>query len=82
MIHVQCPSCGAEGEMQEGMTLPDEAVRCVSPEGSPPGSVEGSCSTMGHTHEEHIAHVLETMDATARPVIITASAVLSGEVSQ
>jgi hypothetical protein len=82
MVHVQCPSCGAEGWMQDGMTLPDEAVRCTSPAGDPPGSVEGCCCTAGRTHEEHISHVLETLDASSRPVVVTGFAALSGEASQ
>jgi hypothetical protein len=77
MIHVRCPHCGAEGETEDGSN-PDAAVRCVSPAGDPPGSVDGCCSTLGHTHEEHAAHVLATGDASSRPVIISASTQLSG----
>jgi hypothetical protein len=78
MFHVRCPNCGAEG-WSDGSN-PDAAVRCTSPAGDPPGSTEGSCSTLGHTHAEHIAHVLATGDASSRPVIITAYAQLGGQV--
>ena len=77
MIHVQCPNCGAEGWTDDGSN-PDAAVRCTSPAGDPPGSTDGCCSALGHTHEEHAAHVLATGDATSRPVIITAFARLEG----
>jgi hypothetical protein len=63
-FRVLCPSCGAEGETDDGQNL-DAAVRCTSPAGTPPGSVDGCCSTAGHTHEEHVAHVLATGDASA-----------------
>ena len=78
MIHVRCPNCGAEGWTGNGSN-PDAAVRCTSLAGDPPGSVDGCCSTAGHTHEEFIAHAVATGDSSARPVIITAYAKLSGE---
>jgi hypothetical protein len=72
MLHVACNTCGAYGFTdQTGPGDLDHAVRCVSPHGNPPGSVEGCCSTRGHTHEEHVAHVRETGDASARSVTIT-----------
>jgi hypothetical protein len=49
----------------------DDAVRCTTPEGTPEGSVEGCCSTAGHTHEEHVEHVRRSGDASNRPVTIT-----------
>lgn len=70
MFHVQCKRCGGMGWTEDGSNL-DDAARCVSPAGSPPGSVEGSCSTLGHTHEQHVAHVKATGDAAPRPVTIT-----------
>jgi hypothetical protein len=78
MLHVRCPRCGAEGWTEDGSN-PDAAVRCTSPAGDPPGSVDGCCSTLGHTHEEHAEYVRATGDARSRPVIITAFAHLSGE---
>jgi hypothetical protein len=69
-VHVQCNSCGAWA-ITENHALPDAAVRCTSPADDPPGSPEGCCSTLGHTHEEHVAHVAATRDATSRPVTIT-----------
>jgi hypothetical protein len=72
MFHVQCTNCGGMGftESSEPGDL-DNAARCTSPAGDPPGSAEGSCSALGHTHEEHVAHVQATGDASSRPVIIT-----------
>jgi hypothetical protein len=72
MLRVSCNTCGTVGYTdQTGPGDLDHAVRCNSPHGNPPGSVEGCCSTRGHTHEEHVAHVRETGDAAARPVTIT-----------
>lgn len=79
MLHVQCQHCGAEGYAGKG-TLPDAAVHCTSPAGDPPGSADGCCSVLGHTHEEHIAHILVTRDATSRPVTVTATAQLEGSI--
>lgn len=71
MFMVQCPGCNAVGFTESsGPGELDDAVRCVSPAGSPAGSVDGSCSTAGHTHEEHVAHVIEHGDASNRPVVI------------
>jgi hypothetical protein len=72
VFHVQCDNCGAYGFTdQTGPGDLDAAVRCETPDGEPGGSVEGCCSTRGHTHEQHVAHVRETGDATGRPVTIT-----------
>lgn len=72
VFHVQCNGCGAYGYTdQTGPGDLDHAVRCTSPAGEPPDSVEGCCSTRGHTHEEHVAHVRATGDASGRPVTIT-----------
>ena len=72
ILHVRCDSCGAYGLTDRtGPGDLDNAVRCETPEGSPPGSVEGCCSTRGHTHDEHVAHVRETGDSSARPVTVT-----------
>jgi len=72
VLHVQCNTCGAYGYTdQTGPGELDDAVRCISGHDDPPGSVEGCCSAKGHTHEEHVAHVRETGDATGRPVTIT-----------
>ena len=83
ILHVQCQACAAHGYTD--LTGPgdlDNAVRCESPAGSPRGSVEGCCSTRGHTHEEHVAHVRETGDGSGRPVTVTVGpagpAMLSG----
>lgn len=79
MIHVQCRNCGAEAWTDDG-SCPDAAVRCVSPAGDPPGSAEGCCSVLGHSHEEHIEYVRATGNASSRPVIITAFAQLEGSI--
>lgn len=74
MYLVQCdhPACAGQGFTESsGPGDFDESVRCTTPEGTPKGSVEGSCSTAGHTHEEHVAHVRATGDASNRPVTIT-----------
>jgi hypothetical protein len=72
ILHVQCANCGAYGYTDRtGPGDLDHAVRCISGHDDPPGSVEGCCSTLGHTHDEHVAHVRETGDASARPVIVT-----------
>ena len=72
LFHVSCNTCGTEGwTEQTGPGDLDDAVRCTSPAGSPPGSVQGCCSTLGHTHDEHVAHVRATGDASPRPVTIT-----------
>lgn len=72
ILHVACNTCGAHGYTdQTGPGDLDNAARCQTPAGSPPGSVDGCCSTLGHTHEEHVAHVRETGDASGRPVTIT-----------
>lgn len=72
VFHVQCNGCGAYGWTdQHGPGDLDHAVRCTSGHDDPPGSVHGSCSTLGHSHDEHVAHVRATRDATARPVTIT-----------
>jgi hypothetical protein len=83
VFHVQCGSCGAYGYTDRtGPGDLDHVVQCTSGHDDPPGSVEGCCSTRGHTHDEHVAHVRATGDASARPVIITVGpagpAVLSG----
>jgi hypothetical protein len=79
MLHVRCPSCGSEGWTEDG-GMPDAAVICTSPAGDPPGSVDGCCSTAGHTHDEHIAYASQTGDSSFRPVIITAFAQLEGSI--
>ena len=72
ILHVQCNTCGAYGYTdQTGPGDLDNAARCASPAGDPPGSVDGCCSTLGHTHDEHVAHVRATGDASPRPVTIT-----------
>lgn len=72
MFLVECPSCGERGYTEAcGPGDFDAAVRCTSPAGEPPGSVDGCCSTRGHTHEEHVSHVRVTGDASSRPVVIT-----------
>jgi hypothetical protein len=72
VFHVQCGGCGAHGYTDRtGPGDLDHAVQCISGHDDPPGSVEGCCSTRGHTHDEHVAHVRETGDASARPVTIT-----------
>lgn len=72
IFHVQCSACGAYGWTdQTGPGDLDHAVRCASPAGNPPGSVDGCCSTLGHSHDEHVAHVRATGDASARPVMVT-----------
>ena len=70
MIHVQCQSCGA-WELTDNHEHPDAAVRCTSPEDEPAGSVEGSCCTEGHTHEEHLEHTGSGNGADCRPITIT-----------
>jgi hypothetical protein len=77
MIHVRCAHCGAEAWTSNG-ACPDAAVKCATPAGDPPGSVDGCCSTLGHNHLEHVLHVIATGDASSRPVIITATASLEG----
>jgi hypothetical protein len=67
---VSCNHCHAVG-VTDDYSFPDAAVTCASPADDPPGSVEGSCSTAGHTHEEHLAHVRATGDASNRPLTIT-----------
>ena len=69
-VHVQCPSCGAWG-ITDNHAFPDHAVTCVSPAGSPEGSVEGSCCTAGRTHSEHLEWAELNQDSACRPVIIT-----------
>jgi len=72
LFHVQCDACGAYGYTdQTGPGDLDSAARCETPAGNPQGSVDGCCSTLGHTHDEHVAHVRETGDASGRPVTIT-----------
>jgi hypothetical protein len=72
MFLVVCDSCGAQGFTESaGPGEFDDAVRCGTPAGTPEGSVDGCCSTRGHTHEEHVSHVRTTGDASARPVTIT-----------
>jgi hypothetical protein len=70
-VHVQCQSCGSWAITDEDP--PDGAVHCTSPEGTPEGSLEGSCCTKGHTHEEHAAYARERHDdgSACRPVTIT-----------
>jgi hypothetical protein len=70
-VHVQCDNCGAWTITEE--QIPDVAIRCTTGHGEPEGSVEGSCCTDGHTHEEHIAHVTSghQSGSTCRPVTIT-----------
>jgi hypothetical protein len=70
MIHVQCNECGA-WEVTDNHADPDSAVRCASAENEPSGSVEGSCCTDGHTHEEHAEHARTTGTSHCRPVTIT-----------
>lgn len=72
LFHVRCDTCGAEGwTPSHGPGDLDDAVRCASPAGTPAGSVDGCCSTLGHTHPEHVAHVRATGDSSGRPVTIT-----------
>jgi len=72
LFRVQCNACGAYGYTdQTGPGDLDNAARCETPAGNPPGSAGGCCSTLGHTHDEHVAHVRETGDASGRPVTIT-----------
>jgi hypothetical protein len=70
MFLVTCNHCSAQGWTENGADL-DAAVRCDTPAGTPPGSTDGCCATNGMSHEEHIAYVRLTGDATARPVTIT-----------
>jgi hypothetical protein len=75
MYLIQCnhPDCKGQGFTES--TDPgdfEDACRCTTKAGTPKGSVHGSCSTAGHTHEEHVAYVRETGDASHRPVTITA----------
>lgn len=67
---VTCQHCGAVGTTED-FSFPDAGVVCSTPAGSPPGSVDGCCSTAGRTHDEHLAHVRATGDASSRPVNIT-----------
>jgi hypothetical protein len=71
LVHVQCGQCGAWAVTTQDP--PDGAVRCISPADDPPGSLEGSCCTAGHTHEEHGQYAAERHDdgSQCRPVIIT-----------
>ena len=83
VFHVACDACGAYGYTDKtGPGDLDDAVRCGTPAGTPEGSTDGCCSTRGHTHEEHVACVRETGDASGRPVTITVGpggpAVISG----
>lgn len=70
-VHAQCNSCGAWSIT--GQDPPDGAVKCTSEAGNPPGSVEGSCCTRGHTHEEHGTYAAERHDdgSACRPITIT-----------
>jgi hypothetical protein len=73
MFLVECnnPKCGGRGFTEACAPGDlDDAARCTTPADEPPGSVEGSCSTVGHTHEEHVAHVRATGDSRNRPVTI------------
>lgn len=70
MLLVQCGACGATGFTETGQDL-DAAVRCVSPAGSPEGSPEGLCCADHESHDDHVAHVQATGDASCRPVMIT-----------
>ena len=67
---VTCLNCGAAGTTDDHSS-PDTAVQCGTEAGNPPGSVDGCCSTAGHTHGEHLEHVAATGDASNRPVRIT-----------
>jgi hypothetical protein len=70
LLHVQCNHCGTWAVTDNG-AVPDRAVRCTSAADDPPGSPDGCCSAEHASHEEYIAHVETTKDATARPVTIT-----------
>lgn len=67
---VTCLHCGSTGTTDDHSN-PDAAVRCDTEAGNPPGSVDGCCSTLGHTHDEHLEHLAATGDASSRPVRIT-----------
>lgn len=72
VFHVSCDFCGAYGYTdQTGPGDLDHVVRCTTGHDDPPGSVAGCCSTKGHTHDDHVAHVRATGDASGRPVTIT-----------
>jgi hypothetical protein len=70
MFLVTCDTCGATGFTEDGSAL-DAAVKCETAAGIPPGSIDGSCSVLGYTHDEHLAHLAATGDASSRPVTIT-----------
>lgn len=67
---VTCLNCGSTGTTEDH-SRPDHAVQCDTEAGNPPGSVDGCCSAAGHSHDEHLAHVEATGDATNRPVRVT-----------
>lgn len=71
-VHVQCNNCGAWG-LTDNHGDPDSAVRCVTDAGDPPGSVDGSCCTACHTHDEHAQYAREQHDdgSLCRTVTIT-----------
>jgi len=74
LFHVSCDNCGAYAFTDKtGPGDLDDAVRCQTPAGTPPGSVDGCCATNGMTHEQHIARVREGghLAAAARPVTVT-----------
>lgn len=70
MLHVQCNGCGAMGFTESGEAL-DDVVRCVSPADEPEGSPEGLCCADHESHDDHVAHVQATGDASCRPLVIT-----------
>jgi hypothetical protein len=70
MIHAQCDTCGAFA-ITDNHADPDSEVRCRSGADDPAGSVDGSCCTAGHTHEEHAEHARTTHDASCRTITIT-----------
>ena len=69
ILLVTCNYCGAVSAT-DNHADPDSAVRCVTEEGDPAGSVTGSCCTAGHSHEEHADHVRRTGDASCRTMTI------------
>jgi hypothetical protein len=72
IFHVVCDTCGAYGYTDKtGPGDLDDAVRCGTPAGTPEGSTDGCCARDGMTHEQHVARVRETGDASARSVTIT-----------
>ncbi len=77
---VTCLNCGAVGTTGD-YSRPDAAVQCQTEAGNPPGSVDGCCSTAGHSHEEHLAHVERTGDASNRPVRVTVTGTGAGGVA-